>query len=340
MMRDTGQPLPILVTQGDPSGIGLDITLTAWAQRHDLALPSFVLLATPEHVTQRAYELGLDVPLSLDNDTQFSTHLPVLPLQSTRDEVPLCKAGMPSSIHAPAILEAIEKSVNLIQHNQARAVVTNPIAKHVLKDAGFTHPGHTEYLAALCQQTGQPAPFPVMMIWSGTLSVVPLTIHEPLHKVPELITLERIITTARIIHHDLQTRFGLENPRIAVAGLNPHAGENGYIGNEEQTIIAPAIAALQAEGISITGPHSADTLFHEPARRHYDVALCMYHDQALIPVKTLAFDTGVNVTLGLPIIRTSPDHGTAFDVAGTGRANPSSFIEAVRLAHRLSCATS
>jgi 4-hydroxythreonine-4-phosphate dehydrogenase len=219
---------------------------------------------------------------------------------------------------------------------RAAAVVTNPIAKSVLYRAGFAHPGHTEFLAELAAEaTGQTVQ-PVMLLWSSELSVVPVTIHIPLKDVVAALSADLIVTTARIVASDMAKRFGLARPRIAVAGLNPHAGEDGGLGTEDRDIIAPAVAQLQAEGIDAVGPLPADTMFHERARAAYDVALCMYHDQALIPVKTLAFDHAVNVTLGLPFVRTSPDHGTAFDIAGSGKANPASLIAALTLAARLS----
>ena len=212
--------------------------------------------------------------------------------------------------------------------------MTNPIAKAVLYEAGFRFPGHTEYLGELAKAWGAPA-FPVMMIWSNVLAVVPVTIHIPLAEAPQALSVELIVKTARVVDRDLRARFGVARPRLAVAGLNPHAGEGGAMGREEIEIIAPAIEALRAEGIDAVGPLPADTMFHAKARARYDVALTMYHDQGLIPVKALAFDEGVNVTLGLPFVRTSPDHGTAFDIAGKGLANPASLIAAVKLADRL-----
>jgi 4-hydroxythreonine-4-phosphate dehydrogenase len=218
-------------------------------------------------------------------------------------------------------------------------VVTNPIAKSVLYRAGFSHPGHTEFLAELAIRDGK-TPMPVMLLWSPTLAVVPVTIHVSLREALEQLTSHLITATARIVVADLRTRFGLRRPRIAISGLNPHAGEDGTIGDEEQTIIAQAITVLRNEGIDVRGPLPADTMFHPAAREKYDCAICMYHDQALIPIKTIAFDDGVNVTLGLPFIRTSPDHGTAFDISGTGRANPSSLIAALQLAARMAAAQS
>jgi 4-hydroxythreonine-4-phosphate dehydrogenase len=281
-----------------------------------------------------AKRMGLTAPI-IETDlagarAAFSTGLPVVPLRNAVEDAP----GRPSAANAPATIESIERAVEAVRQGKARAVVTNPIAKAVLYDAGFKHPGHTEYLGALAEAWGAPA-FPVMMIWSETLAVVPVTIHIPLAAAPDALTADLIIKTARIVAHDLTARFRVARPRLAVAGLNPHAGEGGAMGREEITIIRPAVEALQAEGIDVVGPLPADTMFHPKARARYDVALTMYHDQGLIPVKTLAFDEGVNVTLGLPFVRTSPDHGTAFDIAGKGLANPASLIAALKLADRL-----
>jgi len=220
---------------------------------------------------------------------------------------------------------------------RASAVVTNPIAKSVLYRAGFRHPGHTEFLAELAGSGGA-APQPVMMLWSPALAVVPVTIHVSLREAIAQLSSELIVSTARIAVADLKARFGLPHPRLAVSGLNPHAGEDGSLGLEDQTIVAPAIEILRNEGIDARGPLPADTMFHDAARKTYDCAICMYHDQALIPIKTIAFEDAVNVTLGLPFIRTSPDHGTAFDIAGSGRANPSSLVAALRLAARMAAA--
>jgi 4-hydroxythreonine-4-phosphate dehydrogenase len=234
-------------------------------------------------------------------------------------------------------IAAIARAVALVSSGQARALVTNPIAKHVLYSAGFAFPGHTEYLAALAAGDA-PSPAPiraVMMLWCDTLAVVPVTIHIPLKDVADRLTMTEIVETGRIVALELKARFGIAAPRLAIAGLNPHAGENGTIGLEDQAVVSPAIAVLRAEGIDAFGPLPADTMFHARARAGYDAALCMYHDQALIPIKTLAFDEGVNVTLGLPFVRTSPDHGTAFDIAGRGIARPDSLIAALKLADRM-----
>jgi 4-hydroxythreonine-4-phosphate dehydrogenase len=283
-------------------------------------------------LTERARALGLSVPLTEISDPAaaldlFSEALPVLPVASPGAVV----AGRPDRAAAPAVTQAIERAVGLVRRGEAAAVVTNPIAKAVLYGAGFPFPGHTEYLAALASAEGRPL-LPVMMLASPTLKVVPVTIHVPLADVPALLTEDLILSTLEITARDLGRYFGLHRPRLAVSSLNPHAGEQGGLGCEEIDIIAPAIEAARAKGLDVTGPHPADTMFYEGARSTYDAAICMYHDQALVPFKTLAFEEGVNVTLGLPFIRTSPDHGTAFAIAGTGRANPRSLIEALRMA--------
>jgi 4-hydroxythreonine-4-phosphate dehydrogenase len=249
------------------------------------------------------------------------------------------RPGHPDSTSAPVAVASIRQAVGDVVAGRAGAVVTNPIAKSVLYRAGFEHPGHTEFLAELAA-TGGRRPQPVMMLWSPALAVVPVTVHLSLRDALTRLSSDLIVTTARIAVADLKARFGLARPRLAISGLNPHAGEDGTLGSEEQTIIAPAIEILRDAGIDVRGPLPADTMFHDAARKTYDCALCMYHDQALIPIKTLAFDDAVNVTLGLPFIRTSPDHGTAFDIAGSGRANPSSLIAALRLAARMAAAPS
>jgi 4-hydroxythreonine-4-phosphate dehydrogenase len=328
----TGNMPPLAMTMGDPAGIGPELALAAWRDRGSNA--PFVVFASPGVLAAAAKRVGLATPI-IETDpagarAAFSTGLPVVPLRSTVEDAP----GCPSAANAPATIESIERSVEAVRQGQARAVVTNPIAKAVLYEAGFKHPGHTEYLGALAEAWGAPV-FPVMMIWSETLAVVPVTIHIPLADAPKALTADLIVRTARIVDRDLTARFGVKRPRLAVAGLNPHAGEGGAMGREEITIIRPAIEALKAEGIDVVGPLPADTMFHPKARARYDAALTMYHDQGLIPVKTLAFDEGVNVTLGLPFVRTSPDHGTAFDIAGKGLANPASLIAALKLADRL-----
>jgi 4-hydroxythreonine-4-phosphate dehydrogenase len=260
----------------------------------------------------------------------FASALPIV----ATGRVATARPGHPDETSAEAALASIRHAVADVVAGRASAVVTNPIAKSVLYRAGFRHPGHTEFLAELAASGGD-VPQPVMMLWSPVLAVVPVTIHLPLRDALADLSSDLIVTTARIVVADLKARFGVKTPRLAVTGLNPHAGEEGTLGTEDQEIVAPAVEILRAEGIEARGPLPADTLFHDAARKAYDCAICMYHDQALIPIKTIAFDDAVNVTLGLPFIRTSPDHGTAFDIAGTGRANPASLIAALRLAARL-----
>ena len=326
----------LALTIGDPAGIGPDITLCAWAARTRETIPPFVLIGDAGILATRARALGIDVPIVELSEvgagpSHFQHALPVLPIAGHGEIV----AGRPDRSAAPLITQSIERAVTLAQQGAARAVVTNPIAKAVLYGAGFAFPGHTEYLAALAATKGQPL-HPVMMLAAPALRAVPVTIHVPLKQVPGLLTRALIVSTIAITADSLTRYFGVERPRLAVSGLNPHAGEEGSLGREETDIIAPAIAEARAMGIDAAGPYPADTMFHEAARATYDAAICMYHDQALAPFKALAFEDGVNVTLGLPFIRTSPDHGTAFALAGTGQASPRSLIEALRLASAMS----
>ena len=332
---------PLALTLGDPAGIGPELALAAWlrrtAQAARPALPPFFLVADPDFIERTASRLGLHVPVAeIDPETAaevFPRALPIVALPS--GTAIAAEPGKPDPAHAGATLESITAAVGFVQAGRASAVVTNPIAKYVLTQVGFAYPGHTEFLAALAVPPGLPAPLPVMMIWSEDLAVVPVTIHVALRRVPELLTQDLVERTARIVAQDLKARFGLAAPRLVLAGLNPHAGEAGTMGTEDRDVLAPAVERLRAEGLDIRGPLPADTLFHARARATYDVALAPTHDQALIPIKTIAFDDGVNVTLGLPFIRTSPDHGTAFDIAGQGVARPDSLIAALRLADRL-----
>ncbi|MGB5903362.1 MAG: 4-hydroxythreonine-4-phosphate dehydrogenase PdxA [Xanthobacteraceae bacterium] len=325
---------PLALTIGESAGIGPDITIAAWQRRAEDRIPPFYLLGNAEFIRRRAQSLGADIAVAevepQDAVDIFARALPVVNIGEALTSHP----GRPDASSAPAAIMAIRRAVADVTTGRAAAVVTNPIAKSVLYDAGFAHPGHTEFLAELAAQDGQ-AHLPVMLLWSPTLAVVPVTIHVPLREAITQLTSELIVTTSRILVADLIKRFGIARPRLAIAGLNPHAGEGGSLGHEDQSIVAPAVATLRAEGIDARGPLPADTMFHAAARQTYDCAVCMYHDQALIPIKTLAFDDGVNVTLGLPFIRTSPDHGTAFDIAGSGRANPSSLIAALQLAARM-----
>lgn len=303
-MSKSADASPILITMGEPSGIGPEIALAAFDQLNG-------------RIGSRALKLVGDAGI-------FAGHPEAL--IATKAKV-RALPGKPDAANAPAVIEAIEIAVKACLAGEAAALVTAPIHKAILSEAGFPYPGHTEFLGHL---TG--APRAVMMLASEKLRVVPLTIHTPLNKVPGAITGPAIIETAEIILEAMARDFGFAAPRLAIAGLNPHAGEDGMLGAEEKEIIAPAVAALKAKGFSVSGPLSADTLFHDEARRTYDAALTMYHDQGLIPIKTLSFWDGVNVTLGLPIVRTSPDHGTAFDIAGTGKADVRSMIAAIKMA--------
>ena len=327
----------LALTQGDPAGIGPEITLRAWLAREEHGLAPFFVIGDPEFLGSIAARLGFAVPLVAVEPEEaaaaFARALPVVRLPGGLTVA--AEPGQPDPASAAGTLASIDEAVRLVQAGRAPALVTNPIAKHVLYEAGFRHPGHTEYLAALAAAPGAAPPTAVMLLWSEDLAVVPVTIHVALRRVPDLLTADLVVETARIIDRDLRSRFGLAAPRLVLAGLNPHAGEAGTMGTEDRDVLAPAVERLRAEGIAITGPHPADTLFHARARATYDVALAPTHDQALIPIKTLAFDEGVNVTLGLPFLRTSPDHGTAFDIAGKGLAMPDSLIAALKLAGRL-----
>jgi 4-hydroxythreonine-4-phosphate dehydrogenase len=325
---------PLALTSGEPAGIGPDITLKAWLRRAELNLPSFYVLGDCGSLRDRAGALGLDVTFAEispeEASAAFATALPVVATGSPATARP----GQPDDSSATAAIASIRQAVADVMSGKAGAVVTNPIAKSVLYRAGFHHPGHTEFLAELAATNGR-TPQPVMMLWSDTLAVVPVTIHLSLRDAIAQLSTDLIASTARIVAAGLKSRFGLARPRLVLSGLNPHAGEDGSLGTEDINVVKPAVDTLRNEGIDVRGPLPADTMFHAAARKTYDCAICMYHDQALIPIKTLAFDHGVNVTLGLPFIRTSPDHGTAFDIAGTGKANPSSLVAALRLAARM-----
>jgi 4-hydroxythreonine-4-phosphate dehydrogenase len=326
--------LPLAVTMGEPAGIGGEIALQAWLRRGD-GVPPFYLIDDPGRLAALARRLGWSVPFCTiaepnEAPARFAKALPVLPVGGTPHAAP----GNPEPADAALVIGAIDAAVNAVRAGRAAAVVTNPINKDALYRAGFRHPGHTEYLAELAG-TGASA---VMMLASAELRVVPVTIHVALRQAVEQLSTAAIVHAGRVTHQALVRDFGVARPVLAVAGLNPHAGEAGGLGREDIDIIAPAIAELRAAGIDARGPLAADTMFHAAARRGYDAALCMYHDQALIPVKTIDFDGAVNVTLGLPFIRTSPDHGTAFDIAGQGVARPDSLIAALRLAARMAAA--
>ncbi|MFZ5715278.1 MAG: 4-hydroxythreonine-4-phosphate dehydrogenase PdxA [Bradyrhizobium sp.] len=328
------KPLALALTLGEPAGIGPDITIAAWLKRRELNLPAFYLLGDEDLIARRAKVLGANIRIAgvspSDAASAFTDALPVVATGERASAEP----GKPDTSSAPAALASIRQAVTDVRAGRAGAIVTNPIAKSVLYRAGFRHPGHTEFLAELAAENGR-VPQPVMMLWSPQLAVVPVTIHVSIRDALGELTSELIVSTVRIVATALKARFGIAKPRIAVSGLNPHAGEDGSLGHEEQTVIAPALKVLRNDGIEVRGPLPADTMFHAAARQTYDCAVCMYHDQALIPVKTVAFDDAVNVTLGLPFVRTSPDHGTAFDIAGTAKANPASLIAALKLASRM-----
>ncbi|OAV50135.1 4-hydroxythreonine-4-phosphate dehydrogenase [Rhizobium sp. WYCCWR10014] len=327
---------PLALSQGDPAGIGPDITLMAWLRRRELGLPPFFLIGDPDVLALRARQLNLAISIRETDEASeaagiFVDALPVMTIPAGIEVV----AGEPHAATAKGTIASIEKAVSLVFSGEALAVVTNPIAKAVLYEAGFRFPGHTEFLADLAARaTGRPVT-PVMMLSGPKLRAIPVTIHIPVRDVPQALTGELITETCRIAHEDLKQRFGIEAPRLAVAGLNPHAGEGGAIGTEDEDVIRPAIERLRDEGIDAIGPLPADTMFHDETRSRYDVAICMYHDQALIPVKALGFDDSVNVTLGLPFVRTSPDHGTAFGIAGRGLAREHSLVAALKLAAQL-----
>jgi 4-hydroxythreonine-4-phosphate dehydrogenase len=336
LTMDHRRPLPLAVTLGDPSGIGPELILLAWQiVRKRTDLPTFAVIGDPGFLAQAARRLDVDVPVlgcgAAEAARVFARALPVIDLGQPIAAEP----GAPSAANAPAVIASIRRAVELVRERSCAGLVTSPIAKHVLQASGFHYPGHTEFLGALATELWGRPTTPVMLLWSRELAVVPVTIHVPVAEVPRLLTTELIVETGQIVARELAKRFGIVSPRLAVAGLNPHAGENGTIGREEQSIIMPAIERLKALGIAASGPFPADTLFHARARAEYDVVLAMYHDQALVPIKTIAFDEAVNVTLGLPFVRTSPDHGTAFDIAGKGLARPDSFIAALDLAGKL-----
>jgi 4-hydroxythreonine-4-phosphate dehydrogenase len=319
---------PIAVTMGEPAGIGGEIACIAWA-RHAAALPPLVLIDDPDRIARLADAIGH--PVTVETVSNAAEAVAVWP-----DALPVLASPLPAPVepgrinpdNAQAVIASLDRGIALVESGDAVALVTNPIQKSVLYAAGFSEPGHTEYLAKVTKA----ASAPVMMLAGPELRVVPVTIHTSLADAVGALRTEDIVHCAVVTAEALRNDFGIARPRLAVAALNPHAGEDGTLGSEEASIIAPAVAEIRAAGIDVSGPAAADTLFHPEARRNHDVVICMYHDQALIPLKTLDFHRSVNVTLGLSIIRTSPDHGTALDIAGTGRADPTSFIEAVKLA--------
>jgi 4-hydroxythreonine-4-phosphate dehydrogenase len=322
-------PHPLAVSLGDPAGVGPELLLAAWAAREAHALPAFFAVGGGELLTAAASSSELQVPLrSVSSPAEaaavFASALPILGKLDGG-----YRPGQPDVDGAKLALASLTEAARLAASGEAGGLVTGPIAKARLAEVGFAHPGQTEFVAAAC---GFDPAAAVMMLAGPQLRTVPLTVHVALAAVAGLLTTDLIVTKGRTVAQALTRDFGLSSPRLAVAALNPHAGEHGMMGDEEAGIIAPAIAALRAEGIDATGPHPGDALFAPHARGGYDAALCMYHDQALIPLKALDFDAGVNVTLGLPIVRTSPDHGTAFAIAGKRQARAGATIAAIRLA--------
>lgn len=330
---------PLALTMGEPAGIGGEVTLKSWLRRKE-ELPPFFVIDDAERLQRVADGLSLQVTIeAIENPARtaevFADRLPVL----SRPVPMKTEAGRPEAANTPAVIAAIETAVRITLEGRAGGVVTNPIHKQVLYDGGFQFPGHTEFLASLANKganTGTGSGVrPVMMLVCSQLKVVPVTIHLSLAEAIRTLSTESIVESATIVAQALRRDFGLDMPRLAVAGLNPHAGESGSMGTEEEDIIAPAVAALKDRGVTVTGPVPPDSLFTDRSRAGYDAAICMYHDQALIPIKALDFDSTVNVTLGLPFVRTSPDHGTALDIAGSGRASETSLMAALRLADEM-----
>lgn len=330
---------PLAVTMGEPAGIGGEITCKAWLKRDEAGIAPFFVIDDPDRLAAVSYRISMQsvdttntLPIQIitkpeETTAVFDHALPVLPEFLAVKSVP----GHPDSANADAVIASIKRAVTFACSKRVCAVVTNPIHKKTLYQSGFCYPGHTEFLATLTDPDSQP----VMMLVSSDLRVVPVTVHDSLQQALSKLETSSIVTCGRATMHALRFDFGITAPRLAVAALNPHAGEGGYMGYEEITLIKPAIKELQTESLNVFGPLPADTLFHAKARSKYDAVLCMYHDQALIPLKTIDFNGGVNVTLGLPFVRTSPDHGTALDIAGGVEANESSLIQALRLAYEI-----
>ncbi len=315
--------IPLALTLGDPNGVGPEISLKAWRALRGAGAP-FVLFADPAYLVPAAERLGLPAPVAIEAHGEaasvFADALPVIALP-------------PADGAAEAAIASIDAAVSAALAGAVGGVVTNPISKAVMYEAGFKFPGHTEYIAHLCAETPfKGARGPVMMLAGGGLRCALVTVHQPLRAAIDSLTPDAVVRTAAVTAEALARDFAIARPRLAIAGLNPHAGEGGALGREEIDMLLPAIAALKDAGHAVIGPLPPDTMFHAEAREHYDAAICLYHDQGLIPVKTLDFHGGVNTTLGLPLVRTSPDHGTAFDIAGKGIARPDSLIAAIRLA--------
>ena len=324
-MTSSGEAAPLVVAMGDPAGVGPEIVAKSWAARRAHGLAPFVAVGDPRAVG-RVWDGPMKPVADLDEAMRvFAEALPVLPAEHAGAIAP----GQPDTEGAQCALASLETAVGLARSGAARALVTGPVSKAQLYGIGFTHPGQTEFVAERCGVSRDNA---VMLLAGPTLKVVPITTHIPLAQVPGALTVELVLAKARATVRGLRKNFGIAEPRLAFAGVNPHAGEGGALGREEIEVLEPAIELLRAEGVDCAGPLAADTMFHPRARARYDAALCPYHDQALVPLKTLHFDEGVNMTLGLPIVRTSPDHGTAFPIAGLDQANPGAMIAAIAMA--------
>ncbi|PQM27951.1 4-hydroxythreonine-4-phosphate dehydrogenase PdxA [Sphingopyxis lindanitolerans] len=330
-MPDIDERRPIAVTMGDPAGVGPEVAARAWAARREYGLPPFVAIGDIAAIEAVWDGPAVRVGAMEEVVRAFDTALPVWHLEDSGPLTP----GSPTPAGATCALHALETGIGLTRNGASDALVTGSVSKHALHGIGYTHPGQTEFIAERCGVTATNA---VMMLAGPALRVVPLTVHIPLSEVPERLTADLIAAKARIVARGLSRDFGIAAPRLAIAGLNPHAGESGQLGDEEIRIIAPAVAQLAGEGIAIDGPLAADALFAPGIRDQYHAILCCYHDQALAPFKALHFHDGVNLTLGLPIIRTSPDHGTAFDIAGTGKADPGPTIAAIAMAAQMATA--
>lgn len=342
--KQASSPLPLALTMGEPAGIGLEVTLKAWQyfkEKHRHGGQSFFLIDEPFRLEKAIRALNANTNIitienPADAANSFADGLPVLPLaRITPDTAYDVTPGTPTTDTAGLVIASIEQAVQLALAGKISAMVTCPIQKKTLLDAGFQHPGHTEFLGTLTKNTPLPKGVlrgPVMMLASEQFRVVPITTHIPLKAVPQTLKTQTIVGVSVLVAQSLVRDFGISTPRLAISGLNPHAGEEGAMGTEEQDIIAPAVAELRKRGIDALGPFPADTMFHEEARSQYHTAITMYHDQGLIPVKTIAFHSTANITLGLPIIRTSPDHGTGLNIAGKGLARPDSLITAIYMA--------
>ncbi len=321
---------PLALTMGEPAGIGGEIALKAWLGRRHYDLPPFFVIDDPARLERLARGFGLEVPVQVvdgpeESASAFDRALPVVALELAAEPCP----GRPDAANARPVIQSIDRGAALALAGRAAGLVTNPIHKRTLYEVGFTHPGHTEYLAHLA---GAAAGEVAMMLLCPGLRTVPVTVHMPLKQALAALSSEAIVACGAVTAAALEHDFGIVKPRLAVAGLNPHAGEDGFLGGEENKLIAPAVDELRDRGIDASGPFPADSLFHEAARQRYDAAICMYHDQALIPLKTIDFHHGVNVTLGLPLVRTSPDHGAALGLAGSGQASEASLVAAIQTA--------